>query len=147
MAKFCSTCGHELRDTDKFCSECATPVSGVAVQVQPEHWEYCEIKYTFDKTPPERKKAFLRSYFDIVFYDEGLGQKGIFRVPTSEPRGRITEGYEGKPNEYNSPVSQMPEDVAACKALVNELAQLGWEPLAQKGASWWNYKFRRPERG
>lgn len=35
MAKYCSNCGHELRDTDMFCSECATPVGEAAVQAQP----------------------------------------------------------------------------------------------------------------
>jgi uncharacterized membrane protein YvbJ len=58
MANFCSNCGHELRERDKFCSECATPVGGAATQAQPERSEYCEITWT--------KKGFFiqaQSYF------------------------------------------------------------------------------------
>ncbi len=30
MAKFCTNCGKELKDTDKACASCGTPVDGVA---------------------------------------------------------------------------------------------------------------------
>jgi len=34
MAKHCTNCGHELRDTDKFFAECGTPVDGSRPQAQ-----------------------------------------------------------------------------------------------------------------
>ena len=40
MARHCTKCGHELRDTDKFCAECGT-ASGASGASLPTHLVSC----------------------------------------------------------------------------------------------------------
>jgi zinc ribbon protein len=79
MAKHCTNCEHELRDTDKFCAECGTAVGGVTSQSQPTQWEYCDIA-----TKVMRERAtFLSYYTACCFQAEGAGQNGVFIAGTS----------------------------------------------------------------
>jgi zinc-ribbon domain len=76
MAKHCTNCGHELRDSDKFCSECGTPVGGVTRQTQPERLEY---------------QTFSESLTGNFYGIEGVPMDG--GLPTT-PGGKLTREIE-----------------------------------------------------
>ena len=42
MAKHCTSCGHEVREGEKFCAECGTP-TGTTSQSEWSEWETCDL--------------------------------------------------------------------------------------------------------
>jgi zinc ribbon protein len=138
MAKHCTNCGHELRETDKFCAECGTAVGGGAPQAPQIQWEYCEIFCDC------RKVGWFPGLSDFyVFYATGIGPRGTFAVPAGDYKGGSsdiypTKGAHPRPSDENS---------KAVNTLVAVLVGASWEPLPGKGQDWFSYKFRRPFRG
>ena len=43
MTNYCTTCGQEVREGDKFCAECGTPVDSPASSPLIARWETCDI--------------------------------------------------------------------------------------------------------
>lgn len=127
MGKFCTNCGHELRDGDKFCSNCAAAVGG-QVPAPAVQLEYCEIKW--------RSHGFWLVHDS--FYGEIRGPRGL--------SGALTQQYVGSLVDPHGPL-QNGKNKRAVEGLVRELASQGWEPLAEHGPQWYNYKFRRQVRG
>lgn len=125
MAKFCSNCGHELRDTDKFCSECGAAVGGGAAL--PGAWEYCEIKLW-------HKEVIFGE--QEMLYAEGSGPYGVRTVARGRTfRSQVT---------YEWPVQLNDTYKTALSDLVQTLIAEGWEQLPNKGPAPWSFKFRPP---
>jgi zinc-ribbon domain len=125
MAKHCTNCGHELRETDKFCAECGTPLGGVAAQSIV--LEFCTIKLLSEQKLVGRK---------VWFTAEGTGPYGIRNVASSHKFNNFI------PFGWTIPVD------AKFKAALAEIIQVliadGWEQLPDMGPREYNYKFRRP---
>lgn len=140
MAIYCMQCGTQLPDTAMFCLKCGKPVGG-AVQSTPQpepKWEYCEIVY--DDPQSKRKKAWTKTYSDIIFWAKGVGPAGTFNaLPDEEFLGKIAEW--GWDKVY--PSTDSDADRKAVDALIARLGETGWELLPSKGESWFSYKFRR----
>ena len=80
MARFCTNCGHERKDADKFCAECGTAAGGKAPQlpaVQRGHWE-CQ---TFTESLAGAR------FRGVVWPFDGC-------VPCTRPRGSIAGHIE-----------------------------------------------------
>ena len=84
-------------------------------------------------------------WHDIVFFAEGVGPEGPFDAYRGNDfRGRTYYSFNSNSeDEYVPPESDNLQDSAAVKKLIGYLTQQGWEPLPNKGAYWYSYKFRR----
>jgi roadblock/LC7 domain-containing protein len=134
MAKYCTNCGHELREGDKFCAECGTPVgSPASVPLRPR-WETCDITYR------EVKPAGLFTRAQGQFVAIALGRVGSYVV---------AESAVFAVGANDAPDLNEPEHVAALTALISRLTADGWVALAEKvphpmfGYLWFGHKFRR----
>ena len=134
MAKYCDTCGHEVREGDKFCAECGAPIGSPAASLAPPRWETCEV------THREVKPAGLFTRAQIQFIAAALGRVGRYVAAESEI---FSAGENGAP-DYNEP-----SHVRILTALISRLISDGWEELPQKvqhpvfGYIWFGYRFRR----
>jgi len=127
MAKHCTNCGHELRETDKFCSECGTGIGGVKVQTQPTQWE-TGIIYRETVSEPN----WVTYHWD-KFYLEALGPKGK-RVLSQTDKFKVTNNSSPDSRNHGS----------ICDEFIRRVIADGWELTGEMGQNWWNYKFRRP---
>jgi hypothetical protein len=118
MAKHCTNCGHELRETDKFCAECGTAVGG-----NPAQWEYCEVTWV------------NLNFTNKCFMGTAIGPKGIYSA------GQSQEFDDGR---NDIPWASDMKAATAINAFVIQLQSDGWEVLPNKGPYWFSYKFRRP---
>lgn len=142
MPKPCIRCGHELREADKFCSECGTYVGGPTAHAEVPEWEYCEIVFEAELVKP---LGLIRSAgVDYTFWASGLGTRGFFLVPTSPHRVRQYQYGPGFFQSVYGDVLPYPECREAVKALVVELTAQRWERLPTDGPKWFNHTFRRP---
>jgi hypothetical protein len=126
MAKHCTNCGLALRETDKFCAECGTPVGGSSPQ--PVQYETCKIDYEYIKRANIWGDVILR------FFAEAFGPRGTYVAgqsaqfvsrPGHPPGGSDTE--------------------AAFNDLIGHLMLEGWEPFGRMGmGAWYSHRFRRP---
>lgn len=131
MAKHCTNCGHELRDSDKFCAECGTAVGGNApTQPEPVRYEYCEIENQ------------LVGDFGFMAMDKLYR---LFAVAVSPIRGQYTAAEAIEWNDDGK--RKLPTGDAALSQMVRYLASQGWELMPQRGKNWYSYKFRRPVKG
>jgi hypothetical protein len=130
MAKHCTNCGHELREGDKFCSECGTVVGGAAAQARPTVWDYCEIFEVYLRTDDFFSSASIYHFVAVAV------------TPTQD---RYNAGESG---EYGWKVYKTKKGILHPQDRLAELTQKlladGWEPLSQKGENWYSYTFRRP---
>lgn len=119
MAKHCTNCGHELRETDKFCAECGTAVEGGAPQSKPTQWEYCEVDTV------DGKAKFLASA-QHHWVATVVGRNGMYEVAKSE---RLP-GW---------PTDPLGNDVfghrKTLQAFIQKLVADGWEPIQGRGSS------------
>lgn len=136
MAKHCTTCGHELRDSDKFCAECGTPARDEGTQqAAPIEWEYCEITFSV------KEGRFLASNTG-TFYARAVGPTGTYEAARS-----TTIFYPGMELSFGGwRLNAEDKRVkAAHEEVVQALVSSGWEPTG-RGEWWWELKFRRPVR-
>lgn len=151
MAKYCTNCGHELREDDKFCAGCGmkasrdTPsmkVSGDTVsQSSFDKWESCQIidatghNETVKTTPPYSRT--ISEHEDGRLYARAIHPK----------RGHYVAGEV----EYNCdyPILNPKTNVTKQQALDILLARLkadGWiiRSFNPGAPYWWEFKFDRP---
>lgn len=129
MAKHCTNCGYELRDTDKFCAECATPVGGIAPHSQATQWETCEI------IGNQVKDGGWFGQDQSQFVAKAVGPRGTFNAEVSPLlKGVFWWG-------------ETPEHKAALDDLIRRLAADGWVLLPTKGENWYSFKFHRQVKG
>lgn len=129
MAKHCTNCGHELRDTDKFCAECGTAVGGVLSVSQATRQEACEIVGIWI----EDGGWFGQDHCQFVA--KAIGPRGTFNAEVSPIlKGGILR-------------EETPEHKAALDSLIRRLAADGWEPLPTRGKDWYSFKFHRQVKG
>jgi hypothetical protein len=128
MVKHCTNCGHELRETDKFCAECATPVGSTQVpSPQPLQYETCQIEYEI-----LRETFWILRNAQLQFYADAVG-----------PKGRYVAGRSAKfENCENLPFPE--QHSAVLNDLIANLTSEGWESLGRTETAFWKYKFRRP---
>ena len=134
MAKYCTHCGHKVRDGAKFCAECGTQIGVPAPPPQRIRWETCDITYQ------EVKPASLFTKAQIQFIAVALGRIGRYVVAESD----LFPAGENAAPDYNEPTH-----VRTLTALVKRLISDGWEELPEKaqhpvfGYLWFGYRFRR----
>jgi hypothetical protein len=121
---YCSNCGTEIPDEANFCWKCGKPQKQ-GIQVDEQKWEICEIKSAW------KQGLFSNEY---RFWAEATGPNGLYNA--------------GESPKFNMGATEVPwesgkEAHAPLRALMNKLAQDGWEPLAAQGHHWFSYKFRR----
>ena len=119
---YCTNCQHQLSSIDKFCSQCGNPVGGIPAKGPEPVWEYCEIGYEL--------VGLLG--FNHRFIAKAIGSRGSF-IATA-PSINISTNF---------PHPGVKKDVQACDAMKNRLIADRWEPIAEHGPEWFNYKFRR----
>lgn len=127
---FCIHCGSQLPDGSVFCSKCGKPQQhGIQNIAQPEpSWEVCEIMFN------KRHEGFHGPIF--WFYAEVLGSKGLTII------GKTREVPGGSQFfEFPKNTDRMAVDIHT--KLVTDLLAEGWEPVSEKGLTWWSYRFRR----
>lgn len=134
MAKHCTNCGHELRDGDKFCSECGTLVGGTASPARPIRYEYCEIECEWVKDGG----IFGKDEYQLRA--KAVGPKGVYYAMVDRA-------------QTNSFMSEDDYTTAAVNSMIQRLAADGWEVIPGKERTplgniiWYTFKFRRPIRG
>jgi len=134
MARYCTNCGHELRDGDKFCSECGTPVGSLASSPLRPRWETCEI------TCREVKAARRFTKVQLQFVAAAIGRVGRYVAAESEvfPAG-----------EDDAPDYSEPDHMRILTALITRLTADGWNVLPDRvehpvfGYLWYGYRFHR----
>lgn len=132
MAHHCTECGHELRDTDKFCAECGTPVDGAPPQAPVIQWQYCDIDLANDEG----------GGYGSFFFG---GRRSFWRAIGVGPNGRFVAAKSGEFAHRGRSISD--EASQALDELIRRLSRDGWELLPIRGSLWYNYKFRRIARG
>jgi hypothetical protein len=111
---FCTQCGRELPKQANFCQHCGK-ARNANVSPAPEKWEYSEIRMDFEL-------GFLGgSHF---FVADAIGPQGKFVAAKTElcALGKLEQVH----TEF-----------------VRKLIDDGWEPLAGRGDTIWNLRFRR----
>ena len=128
---YCSNCGIQLLDGTHFCPSCGKPqqenLQTVQTQSMEPTWETCEI--VLDK----------RHDFDgwkYWFCIEVLSPKGLYTT------GKTREVLAGS-HIFDFPSNRDKTGVAVHTKLINDLLADGWEPVSERGVTWWNYRFRR----
>ena len=129
---FCIHCGTQIPDESVFCPKCGKPQkqdiqSNKSVEPEPS-WEVCEIMYG------KRHAGFQGPMF--WFYAEVLGSKGLTTI------GKTRELHGGS-QFFEFPKSSDKMAVDIHTKLVNELLFDGWEPVTERGLTWWSYRFKR----
>jgi hypothetical protein len=139
IANFCSSCGHELREGEKFCAECGTPVDESAPQTQPPPqpitYETCEIDVHY------LNGTFFSTQWRGVFMAKAVGPEGIYSAGYSTMH--LTGGYINI--TFERTFDNMEKAQRAVNGLVQHLVTTGWEPTVN-GPEWWQYRFQRPVR-
>ena len=128
MATHCTECGQELRDTDKFCAECGTPVGGAPSQPPVIQWQYCDIDLASEEGSGYGSFAFR-------------GRLSFWRAIGVGPNGRFVAAKSGEFMHRGRGISD--EASQALDELIRTLSHDGWELLSIRGSLWYNYKFRR----
>jgi hypothetical protein len=134
MAKYCTKCGHALRDGDKFCAECGKPIDGPASSPQRPRGETCDITYR------EVKPAALFTKAQGQYVAVAQGRVGRYVVAESAVFALAANA---------APDYDEPEHVAALTALIKRLIADGWTALPDKvshpvfGDLWYGYRFYR----
>jgi hypothetical protein len=134
MAKYCTTCGYEVREGDKFCAECGTPVGSPASSPLIPRRETCEITYR------EVKPTGLFTRAQGQFVAIATGRIGSYVAAESEV-------FPVAGND--APDLNEPNHVVSLTALITRLIADGWEALPKKvqdpvfGYIWFGHKFRR----
>lgn len=135
MAKYCTNCGHEFQETDKFCAECATPVGASAPVASPKQWEYCEILFDDGKN-----HWWLGAGYKSFFYAQGQRDDDVYTIARSAEfksgTNSVIGGYVVIPPNFSRPYFN---------ELVKLLTDNGWTQMQEKtGSWWWQVKFHRP---
>jgi hypothetical protein len=129
---FCIFCGTQLPDGAGFCSKCGKPQqqgiqNNIPAQLEPT-WEVCEIMF-------DKRNAGIGGQV-YWFYAEVLGSKGLSTI------GKTEELHVGS-HYFDFPKSSDRMAIDIHTKLVNNLLTEGWEPVTERGISWWSYRFRR----
>lgn len=119
MAIQCIQCRTELLPTANFCHVCGIQITA---NVSEPVWEYCEIGY------------------ELVGL---LGFGHRFIANAIGPRGPFVATAPSVTISTNFPHPGVKKDVQACDAVKGRLIADRWEPIAEHGPEWFNYKFRR----
>jgi hypothetical protein len=136
--RHCNHCGQRLPTDATVCFRCGSQppfpqfpqVSKEISSVYEPGVELCEIGWI-------RKTHGFNT--TIVFEAQVTGPNGIYIVATAEPVPNKMESVPGG-GFIPSPTNEAMEAVSD---LVAEIIHSGWEPLAERGYFWWNYRFRR----
>ena len=117
MAKHCTNCGLELRETDKFCAECGTPVGGVQIpSPQPVQHETCQIEYEY------LRSNFWGDEYHLRFFADAVG-----------PRGTYVAGRSAQFRSAYSAPARDPDLEPVLNDLIRNLTSEGWESLGRMG--------------
>jgi zinc-ribbon domain len=170
MAKFCTNCGHELREGAKFCSECETPVRSETAPGSLTGWEYCEIKCEprIFRVGHKGSSSILALCFEFRVLKRGANGEGKGLLGWDPPMSLGREAWEverarweidthftntWEPDTDAAPDMTCPELNAEAKECVEELVRRltidGWEHLpdktknADRETEWFGYRFRR----
>jgi hypothetical protein len=127
MAIYCTTCDHELRETDKFCAKCGTRVRRGVHIAQPEQWEFCHLQGFEAKTSLSCRMSFLAEATGPYGMREAGKRATFTSTPTRYGQGMLS--HEGQ---------QM------LGALMRTLIAQGWEYIPDRPEQEWNHQFRRP---
>jgi hypothetical protein len=115
---YCALCNTELPSGALRCWKCGSMQSAGAPATQ---WETCEIR--------------LRQ--DTGFFSSG----GKFLAEAQGPQGARTLGLSP---QFAPPFREdNTAAFAALQAIVDQLAQEGWERVEPRGEEWYSYRLRR----
>ena len=120
---FCQRCGTQLSDDAQFCMRCGQP-QGQASSASSQQWEKCTIGWS--------TKNQIPSFESWCFWGEAISPKDTYSA------GEVVVRGAGGPEANNR------RHIAACEELKQQLISKDWELTGEKGAYWWQYKFRRP---
>lgn len=127
MARFCINCSHQLRDDEKFCAQCGTPVGGSSTPAQSVQWENCAIEYSL---------AGGKKYGWGIFGGNFSFYYGMATGPAGQYPAAKSPEFQGFPGSG--------DDANALNTLIKVLTADGWELLPYTGEYEWQYRFRRP---
>jgi hypothetical protein len=129
----CPNCGGHVSQGARFCSQCGVPQRApgtpATTQVAPaqasDRWELCEIDW-------------WRGYMKSEFWANGVGADG---AQYEVARSRAFRWRRAEPPPIDHEGAR-----AAHEALVERLADAGWEPIGE-GLTWYAWRFRRHAAG
>jgi len=138
MTIYCSQCGKDHPDDANFCMKCGAPLGeGVQALWQPEpQWEYCEIVFE------ELRAGGITRREKIQFWAKAIGLQGEYSAGTGPEVYADQTGWRRITSSGQDQTNYVP----ALNALIAQLSGQGWEPVPNKGSSWFSYKFRRQVR-
>lgn len=108
--------------------------SGLSIE-----YEQCQIVW-------DCKIGILSSH-EVWFWAQAIGPKGMYSAGES-PHYEVFVWWGYRFNKdnfapYSSHSGVRNKAQRVHTVLVNELVSKGWEPVAERGKSWWGFKFRR----
>ncbi|MEM7336461.1 MAG: hypothetical protein AAF490_30560 [Chloroflexota bacterium] len=104
-----------------------------------ENWEYCEIKLLVIHDGKGNDSGAPPNFW-FQFFASAQSANKSYVAGRSEKIPYPSHGLIAK-----DPKPIQSRDQNLLNMLFQELEQDGWESLGQKGASWWEHQFRRPE--
>ena len=125
---FCANCGARLSQGIRFCPDCGAPQAGTT-QAVGQRVTTCEIVF--------------------VQIAAGLtGAKGYFEAKAIGPNGTYSAGLS---QAFRAGFNASGPDIKASdkqvmelhRELIDRLVKEVWEPTSDRGAEWWNQRFRR----
>ncbi|WP_220211026.1 zinc ribbon domain-containing protein [Reticulibacter mediterranei] len=137
----CTQCGAELLSTANFCHVCGTRRLGSAGTLKPDNANFCHvcgIRITANAT--ESVWEHCQIEYELV---GALGFSHRFIAKALGPRGPYMATDPSVTISTNFPHPGVKKDVQACDTMKARLLADRWEPLAEQGPEWFNYKFRR----
>lgn len=129
---YCSRCGTDIPDEANYCWECGKPQKPDAIPVLPRY-ETCEIAW--DEVKVHRAKTV-----DLMFWANAVGKDGAYNAGESDV---FSQRYFVLGRLYDGPNGHIAECANAHAALVKKLIDEGWESTPDRGAMWYQLRFRR----
>jgi hypothetical protein len=131
----CIHCGKQIQDDASFCPCCGKAATKVAKTDEGSFVEQCQITYYWKE---------IRMRCELYFWADAIGKSGKYNAGESPHfifGSFLFNDYADMPTG-GSP-SEMTKSSNAHRALVKQLLDDGWEPLAERGEQWWELRFRR----
>jgi hypothetical protein len=101
-----------------------------------DNWEFCQIQATWNTSP-------FCFNCKCQFWADAIGKKGQYNAGESPIYIVAGNGWRlsNPPTGFSSGGKK--KSAEAHNSLVNQLISDGWEPLPDRGQSWWQNRFKR----
>lgn len=141
MAVQCVQCGAELLSNANFCHVCGKSKHGLARTLKPSNAKFCYVcGNRLTANIPEPAWEYCEIGYELVGF---LGTSHRFTAKAIGPGGSYIAAAPSVTISTNFPHPAVKKDVQACDVMKGGLIADRWEPIAEHGTEWFNYKFRR----